>query len=65
MCFFTQLSARLTLTYYSFKSLLSHGQATVERGFSVNKEVETCNLHDISLESLRSEERRVGKECRL
>ncbi|KAK0144411.1 hypothetical protein N1851_017231 [Merluccius polli] len=29
--------------------LLSHGQATVERGFSVNKEVETCNLHDRSL----------------
>ena len=33
--------------------LLSHGQATVERGFSVNKEVETCNLHDESLEALR------------
>lgn len=24
--------------------LLSHGQATVERGFSINKEVETCNM---------------------
>ncbi|KAG7235938.1 hypothetical protein INR49_001749, partial [Caranx melampygus] len=33
--------------------LLSHGQATVERGFSINKEVETCNLHDESLEALR------------
>ncbi|XP_023250554.1 uncharacterized protein LOC111645543 isoform X1 [Seriola lalandi dorsalis] len=33
--------------------LLSHGQATVERGFSVNKEVETCNLRDESLEALR------------
>ncbi|KAK0131539.1 hypothetical protein N1851_033714 [Merluccius polli] len=33
--------------------LLSHGQATVERGFSVNKEVETCNLYDESLEALR------------
>ncbi|KAK9976857.1 hypothetical protein ABG768_018678 [Culter alburnus] len=33
--------------------LLSHGQATVERGFSVNKEVETCNLLDESLEALR------------
>ncbi|XP_041857298.1 uncharacterized protein LOC121650073 [Melanotaenia boesemani] len=33
--------------------LLSHGQATVERGFSVNKEVETCNLQANSLESLR------------
>lgn len=33
--------------------LLSHGQATVERGFSVNKEVETCNLHEESLEALR------------
>lgn len=26
--------------------LLSHGQATVERGFSVNKEVETCNMQE-------------------
>lgn len=33
--------------------LLYHGQATVERGFSVNKEVETCNLLDESLEALR------------
>lgn len=33
--------------------LLSHGQATVERGFSINKEVETCNLQEESLESLR------------
>ncbi|KAL7861762.1 hypothetical protein SRHO_G00132030 [Serrasalmus rhombeus] len=33
--------------------LLSHGQATVERGFSVNKEVESCNLLDESLEALR------------
>ncbi|CAM4639158.1 unnamed protein product [Leuciscus chuanchicus] len=33
--------------------LLSHGQATVERGFSINKEVETCNLQDRTLESLR------------
>ncbi|KAL7369705.1 hypothetical protein ABVT39_006167 [Epinephelus coioides] len=33
--------------------LLSHGQATVERGFSVHKEVETCNLLDESLEALR------------
>ena len=24
--------------------LLSHGQATVERGFSINKEVEICNM---------------------
>ncbi|KAL7868768.1 hypothetical protein SRHO_G00101520 [Serrasalmus rhombeus] len=29
--------------------LLSHGQATVERGFSVNKEVELCNLLDEAL----------------
>ena len=33
--------------------LLSHGQATVERGFSVNKEVETCNLLEESLEAQR------------
>ena len=26
--------------------LLSHGQATVERGFSINKEVETVNLKE-------------------
>ena len=26
--------------------LLSHGQATVERGFSVNKQVETCNMSE-------------------
>ncbi|KAM9322271.1 uncharacterized protein KZ484_020483 [Pholidichthys leucotaenia] len=26
--------------------LLSHGQATVERGFSINKEVETCNMQE-------------------
>lgn len=26
--------------------LLSHGQASVERGFSVNKEVETDNMHE-------------------
>ncbi|XP_063740389.1 uncharacterized protein LOC134883765 [Eleginops maclovinus] len=26
--------------------LLSHGQATVERGFSVNKEIETANIHE-------------------
>ena len=28
---------------------LSHGQATVERGFSVNKEVLTPNLQEVSL----------------
>ncbi|KAL7876829.1 hypothetical protein SRHO_G00034720 [Serrasalmus rhombeus] len=33
--------------------LLTHGQATVERGFSVNKEVESCNLLHDSLEALR------------
>lgn len=26
--------------------LLSHGQTTVERGFSTNKEVEICNMHE-------------------
>ena len=26
--------------------ILSHGQATVERGFSVNKEVERCNMQE-------------------
>lgn len=33
--------------------LLPHGQAIVERGFSVNKDVEMCNLLDKSLEVLR------------
>ncbi|KAK5894066.1 hypothetical protein CesoFtcFv8_010793 [Champsocephalus esox] len=33
--------------------LLSYGQATVERGFSVNKEVETVNLLEESLEAQR------------
>lgn len=33
--------------------LLSHGQATVERGFSINKEVEPCNMYEGSLEALR------------
>ncbi|KAK0152285.1 hypothetical protein N1851_006335 [Merluccius polli] len=41
--------------------LLSHGQATVERGFSINKEVETCNLQDNSLESLRIVCDRISK----
>ncbi len=31
---------------FSKKVLLSHGQATVERGLSVNKEVESCNLKE-------------------
>ncbi|KAL0170493.1 hypothetical protein M9458_035089, partial [Cirrhinus mrigala] len=26
--------------------IISHGQATVERGFSINKEVETCNMDE-------------------
>ncbi|KAK7157005.1 hypothetical protein R3I94_006916 [Phoxinus phoxinus] len=33
--------------------ILSHGQATVERGFSVNKQVETCNILEESMEALR------------
>ncbi|CAM4570171.1 unnamed protein product [Leuciscus chuanchicus] len=33
--------------------LLSHGQATVERGFSINKEVETRNILEKSMEALR------------
>ncbi|KAJ8352262.1 hypothetical protein SKAU_G00237380 [Synaphobranchus kaupii] len=33
--------------------LLSHGQATVERGFSINEEVETCNLLEESVEAQR------------
>lgn len=28
---------------------LSHGQATVERGFSINKEVEICNIQEDTL----------------
>jgi len=26
--------------------ILSHGQAMAERGFSINKEVETCNIQE-------------------
>lgn len=33
--------------------LLSHGQATVERGFSINKEVETCNVHEETMVTQR------------
>ena len=33
--------------------LLSHGQASVERGFSVNKEIMIDNMHDITLVALR------------
>ncbi|XDV26071.1 hypothetical protein PO909_029869 [Leuciscus waleckii] len=33
--------------------LLSHRQAMVERGFSINKEVETCNILEKSMEALR------------
>lgn len=33
--------------------LLSHGQATVERGFSINKEVETCNMQEETMVSHR------------
>ena len=32
--------------------ILSHGQASVERGFSVNKEVETCNMQEDTLVAL-------------
>ena len=32
---------------------LSHGQATVERGCSVNKEVLTPNLQELSLQAIR------------
>ena len=32
---------------------LSHGQATVEGGFSVNKEVLTPNLQEVSLQAIR------------
>ena len=32
---------------------LSHAQATVERGFSVNKEVLTVNLQEVSLQAIR------------
>ena len=31
--------------------LLSHGQATVERGFSVNKDLKECNIAEKTLKS--------------
>ncbi|KAI2645765.1 Polyribonucleotide nucleotidyltransferase [Labeo rohita] len=37
----------------TYPELLSHGQATVERGFSVNKEVKLCNLLEEYLEAQR------------
>ena len=33
--------------------LLSHGQSTVERGFSINREVETCNITEKTVEAQR------------
>ncbi len=33
--------------------ILSHGQATVERGFSVNKEIEICNMQEDTLVAQR------------
>ena len=33
--------------------ILSHGQATVERGFAVNKEVLAPNLQETSLVAMR------------
>lgn len=33
--------------------VLSHGQATVERGFSINKEVEICNIQEDTIIALR------------
>ncbi|KAJ8393999.1 hypothetical protein AAFF_G00055320 [Aldrovandia affinis] len=33
--------------------LLSHGQATVEHGFSINKEVEMCNMEEENVVSQR------------
>ena len=33
--------------------LLSHGQATIERGFSVNQEVQEVNMEELSLISQR------------
>ena len=33
--------------------LLSHSQACVERGFSLNEEIMTDNMHDITLVALR------------
>lgn len=33
--------------------LLLHGQATVERGFSINKEVETCNMQEATMVTQR------------
>ncbi|KAI4797063.1 hypothetical protein KUCAC02_026579 [Chaenocephalus aceratus] len=48
----TKLSAHPELRRFCQSlPLLSHGQATVERGFSVNKEVETVNLLEGSLEA--------------
>ena len=34
--------------------VLSHGQATVERGFSMNKQVETENLYEESVVAKRT-----------
>lgn len=41
--------------FWSFveKLLLSHGQATVERGFSINKELETWNVEEDTVVSQR------------
>lgn len=40
-------------SFFQHPLLLSHGQATVERGFSVNREVETCNIKEETVEDQR------------
>ncbi|ROI16565.1 hypothetical protein DPX16_22542 [Anabarilius grahami] len=51
-----KLSGGVTAELWSFVEkllLLSHGQATVERGFSINKEVEMCNMNEDTIVSQR------------
>ena len=48
--FFTDMKKKLS---DDFGTILSHGQASVERGFSVNKELEIENLADQSLVAQR------------
>jgi hypothetical protein len=55
LLFETMASSSLDKLWSCVKSLLllSHGQATVERGFSVNKEVEVDNLEEDSFVAKR------------
>ena len=57
MNFFTHMTGENYVAFFDLLKillLLSHGQASVERGFSVNKEIEVENLLKHSLVAQRT-----------